>query len=143
MDRHESRNMTKASLVASVVAALALGAQDAHGFAGGAIGRTFSKQHVARAASAPASSQLPSRSSGLRMSVGDQLKDAVSDAVGGVGADASVGYVKKLKNWWAESIPEADGLGPGPSGISQESKPIQVRRGSSTSRSGLLLLRWR
>lgn len=122
--------MTKASLLASVVAALVLGAQDAHGFAGGAIGRTFSKQHVVlaqRAASAPASSQLPSRSSGLRMSVGDQLKDAVNDVVGGVGADASGGYFKKAKNWWAESIPAADGLGPGMSGISQESKPIQVR----------------
>lgn len=122
--------MTKAYLLASVVLALVLGPQDAHGFTGGAIGRTFSKQHVVlaqRAASAPARSQLPSRSSGLRMSVGDQLKDAVNDAIGAVGADASGGYFKKLKNWWAESIPAADGIGGGPSGISQDSKPVQVR----------------
>ena len=114
------KNMMKLSLLASVAALLV---QDAHGFAGSAMGRTFSRQHVVVATRA---TQLPAQR-GLRMSVGDNVKDAVKDAMGEVGADASGGYVKKLKNWWAEKIPAADGLSHA-SSISEESKPIQVRR---------------
>eukprot|EP00904_Undaria_pinnatifida_P005769 jgi/Undpi1/2321/HiC_scaffold_13.g05704.m1 len=110
--------MMKLSLLASVAALLV---QDAHGFAGSAMGRTFSRQHVVVATRA---TQLPAQR-GLRMSVGDNVKDAVKDAMGEVGADASGGYVKKLKNWWAEKIPAADGLSHA-SSISEESKPIQA-----------------
>lgn len=100
-----------------VVVCLATLAKHVHGFAVGGIGRT-TQSTLTRSAHVSSRSQVLSRAA---VPAGHGLSMAAD-------GDGPMGYLKKFKAGWGESIPARDPgeLPPSPSGINEKSKPVQV-----------------